>query len=65
MPLIDDAGAKAISKWFNNKQDTPHIVSVNDMLLKINSDRELATLELILMRNSIKYKVDDITLSKN
>jgi len=63
MSIIDEQGAKAISNWFKDKKDTPHTISIDKLKLELRDDRELATLELILMRNSIKYKVDEF--SKN
>jgi len=63
MSIIDEKGAKAISNWFKDKKDTPHTISIDKLKLELRDDRELATLELILMRNSVKYKVDEF--SKN
>jgi len=65
MPIIDEQGAKAISKWFQDKKDTPHTVSFNEVTLELANDRELATLQLILMRNRIKFVVDNPPFSKN
>jgi len=63
MSIIDEQGAKAISNWFKDKKDTPHTITIDKLKLELRDDRELASLELILMRNSVKYKVDEF--SKN
>ena len=65
MPIIDEQGAKAIANWFKDKKDTPHTISFHDLNLSIANDRELATLQLILMRNNIKYIVDNPPFSEN
>lgn len=65
MPLIDEKGAKSISGWFKDKKDTPHTVSFNNLDLSVSNDTELATLKLILMKNNIKFTVDNPPFSKN
>lgn len=65
MPIIDERGAKAISGWFKDKKDTPHTVSFGDYNITVGNDQELATLKLILMRNRIKFVVDNPPFSKN
>lgn len=69
MAIIDEKGAKAISGWFKEKQDIPHVITITDdknpLMIRVDNDREKATLELIFMRNGIKYKVDNIKFSDN
>ncbi len=70
MPIIDEAGAKAISGWFKEKRDTPHTITVisekTPFNLNVDNDQDKAKLVMILMRNGIKHIVDDINqISKN
>lgn len=64
-PIIDDAGGRAIANWFKEKKDVPHSITVINsslpLTIHVANDREKATLELIFMRNGIKYIVDDIS----
>lgn len=69
-PIIDDAGGRAIANWFKEKKDIPHTITIMNATLPLNinvyNDREKATLELIFMRNGIKYIIDDISkISQN
>jgi hypothetical protein len=61
MSIIDEQGAKAISNWFKDKKDTPHTITIDKLKLELRDDRELATLQLILMRNNVKYKIDEFS----
>jgi hypothetical protein len=69
MGIIDEAGAKSIANWFKEKQDTPYIVTITDnkspVVLNVKNTQERATLEFILMKNGIKYKVETSTFSNN
>jgi hypothetical protein len=65
MSIIDEKGAKSISNWFKDKKDTKHTISFGDFNINVDNDQELGTLKLILMRNDIKFVVDNPPFSEN
>ena len=69
MPIIDERGAQAISGWFKEKADTPHIITIltdKTFDLRVENDRDKAFMSVLLMKNGIKFVVDDINhISKN
>jgi hypothetical protein len=69
-PIIDDAGARAISGWFKEKADVPHTITILadklPLMLNVDNDTDKAKLVMILMRNGVNHIVDDINnISKN
>jgi hypothetical protein len=69
MPIIDERGAKSISGWFKDKQDTQHTITIggdeHPFIIKVSNDTELASMKVIFMRNGIKFKVDESKISSN
>lgn len=69
--LIDEKGVEAISGWYKqDERDTSHTITIMGdkfpLLLNIKNDSELATIKIILMKNGIKFIVDDINnISQN
>jgi len=69
--LIDERGVKALSGWYKqDERDIVHTITIIPdnfpLLLNIKNDSELATIKVILMKNGIKFIVDDINnISQN
>jgi len=62
--IIDEKGAKAISKWFKDDiDDTTYCLTIdNPVIIKTKNVQEFATMKILLAKNNIKYKLcnDDI-----
>lgn len=63
MPLIDEAGARAISKWVQEKKRNVYdvtILSEPPLVLRVDSEIEEANLRMVLMKNRIKFNIEEI-----
>jgi len=71
MGIIDDNGARTISRWFKDKDDNIiHCLTINSVnppiVIKTRNIQEFATMKILLAKNDIKYELTNIdNISKN